>query len=378
MPNRCLTGFAAGLLLSACPSAQPKRSAEEADLAALADRYFDDVFFKYSPTRGTAAGLHQYDVQLEDYSRAAIDAPVAPLKDFEKRFENLHLSAGSPETAADRELLLSDIRAALLDLTAVRRWERDPDVYSSGISASAFVIMSRNFASPDQRLRSLVEREKQMPAALDAARQNLKDPPRWYTSISLEQLPGIVSFFENDVPAAFREAKDPEVLRAFAQSNAQVVSALRAYQQFLEKDLLPRSTGDFRIGAENFRKKLLFEESVDLPLDHLLEVGMADLRRNQREFQSAAGQLLPRRTREQVLQELGADHPPPGELLQAFRATFGNLQRFIEERRIVTIPSTVLPVVEETPPFMRATTIASMEPPGPFEKKATEAFFNVT
>ena len=378
MPNGFRSGFAAALVLSACSSAQPKRSAEEADLAALADRYFNDVFFKYAPTRATAAGLHQYDAQLEDYSRAAVDARVAALNDFEKRFENLHLSAGSPDAVANRELLLSDIRASLLDLTTIRRWERDPDFYSSGISGSAFVIMSRDFASPDQRLRSLVEREKQMPAVLDAAGQNLKNPPRWYTSIALEQLPGIVSFFEKDVPAAFQQAKDADVLRAFAESNGRVVSALRAYQQFLERELLPRSNGDFRIGAESFRKKLLFEESVDLPLDHLLEVGMADLRRNQREFQRAGQQLFPDRSREQVLHDLGVDHPPPGELLQAFRDTFGNLRRFIEERRIVTIPSTVLPVVEETPPFMRATTIASMEPPGPFEKKATEAFFNVT
>jgi uncharacterized protein (DUF885 family) len=378
MVKSIFSGIAAALVLSACSSAQPKPGAEEADLAALADRYFAEAYFKYSPTRATAAGLHQYDSQLEDFSRPAIEARVALLNDFRKRFENLRLPPGAPDAAADQELLLSDIRSTLLDLTAVRRWERDPDIYSSGISNSAFVIMSRKFASPDERLRSLVEREKLMPAVLDAARQNLKDPPRWYTTIALEQLPGIVSFFEKDVPAAFQEAKDADVLRAFARSNGRVVSALRAYQQFLEKELLPRSNGDFRIGAENFRKKLLFEEAVDIPLDHLLDVGMADLRRNQREFERAAGQLRPGRTREQVLQELGADYPPPGELLQAFRDTFGDLQRFIVERHIVTIPSPVLPVVEETPPFMRATTIASMEPPGPFEKKATEAFFNVT
>src|SRR5436190_764102 len=378
MPRTSLSGFAAMLVLSACTGRQPMRSGEEVELAALADRYFEEVFFKYSPTRATAAGLHQYDSQLEDFSRSSIDARVAALKEFEKRFENVHLPAGSSDAAADRELLLSDIRAALLDLTIIRRWERDPDVYSSGISGSAFVIMSRKFASPDERLRSLINREKQMPSVLEAARKNLKNPPRWYTAIALEQLPGIVSFFETDVPAAFQEAKDADVLRAFAQSNAQVVSALRGYQQFLEKDLLPRSNGDFRIGAENFSKKLLFEESVDLPLDHLLEMGMVDLRRNQREFERAASQLSPGRTRQDVLRDLGADHPPPAELLQAFRDTFGDLRRFIEERRIVTIPSPLPPIVEETPPFMRATTIASMEPPGPFEKRATEAFFNVT
>ncbi|HKC61745.1 MAG TPA: DUF885 domain-containing protein [Myxococcales bacterium] len=368
---------AASVLLVACSGAQPRGGAGEGDVAALADRYFEEVVFKYSPTRATREGLHEYDALLEDASRAAIEAQVAALKDFEQRAQDLKVAPGSTE-AADREMLLSDIRGRLLELTTVRMWERDPDVYSGGIAASAFSIMSRSFAPPDERLRSLVAREKQMPAALAIARQNLINPPRRYTEIALEQLPGILSFFEKDVPAAFKEAKDESTLREFAQSNQQVLAALKAYQQFLRTDLLQRSGGDYRIGAETYRKKLLFEETVDLPLDRLLEIGMADLRKNQREFQRVARLLAPDRTPAQVLQELGADHAPPGELLQAFRNTFGDLRGFIADRHIVTIPSPVLPIVEETPPFMRALTFASMDIPGPFEKRAKEAFFNVT
>ncbi len=44
----------------------------------------------------------------------------------------------------------------------------------------------------------------------------------------------------------------------------------------------------------------------------------------------------------------------------------------------MTIPSTVRPTLEETPPFMRATTQASMDSPGPFEMHSTKALFNVT
>src|SRR5262249_7345507 len=156
----------------------------------------------------------------------------------------------------------------------------------------------------------LVAREKQMPRVLDIARQNLKDPPRRYTEIALEQLPGILSFFEKDVPAAFREAKDEGALREFSQANAQVLAALRAYQEFLRTELLPGSSGASRLGAETYRRKLLSEESVDLPLPRLLEIGMADLRKNQREFQRVAKLLSPDRTPEQVLSDLGADHPP--------------------------------------------------------------------
>jgi uncharacterized protein (DUF885 family) len=54
------------------------------------------------------------------------------------------------------------------------------------------------------------------------------------------------------------------------------------------------------------------------------------------------------------------------------------LQDFIRQHHIVTIPSPVQPIVEETPPFMRALTSASMDTPGAFEKVAKEAYFNVT
>jgi uncharacterized protein (DUF885 family) len=373
-------GFAATaavLCLAACSSAPAKPGGGDESVASLADRYFEEVAFKYSPTRATRAGFHQYDTRLEDFSQASIDAHLAALKDYERRIQALAVSAAASE-AADRELLLLEVRSGILDLETVRNWEKDPDVYSGSITQSAFVIMSRNFASQDERLRSLVAREKQMPAALQVARANLKNPPRKYTEIALEQLPGIIHFFEQDVPAAFKEAKDRATLREFAQSNGEVIAALRSYGQFLRDDVLPRSGGDYRIGADTYRKKLAIEEMVEIPLDRLLQIGFADLRKNQDEFKRIGSLLSPGQSVQEALRKLGADHPPPGELLQAFRDTFSGLRGFIASHGVVTIPSPVLPIVEETPPFMRALTFASMDIPGPFEQRAKEAFFNVT
>src|SRR5208337_2334075 len=120
---------------------------------------------------------------------------------------------------------------------------------------------------------SLVEREKNMPALLAQARVNLKNPPRIYTEIAIEQLPGIVSFFEHDVPLAFADAQDVVLKAEFAQTNAAVIAALSSYLGWLKMDVLPKSNGDFRIGAETFSKKLAYDEMVDLPLDKLLEIG---------------------------------------------------------------------------------------------------------
>jgi uncharacterized protein (DUF885 family) len=345
---------------------------------ALADDYIDQVLFRFSPSQGTAAGLHQFDSQLEDYSRAAIDKEVAALQEFEKRVVAFDASALSPTDAADREMLLGAIRSRLLTLQVIRPWEKDPDSYSGTASGGVYVIMIRKFAPTNDRLRSAVARERQIPALLAAARQNLKNPPHISTEIALEQLPGIISFFETDVPAAFADATDASLKSDFARSNAAVITALRDYQAWVKSDVLPRSNGDFRIGAETFAKKLRYEEMVDMPLDRLLEIGTADLRKNQAEFERVAKQLDPNKSATEVLQDLVAVHPTPDKLMQTFRETFDGLIAFIHTKHIVTLPGEARPTLQETPPFQRATTLASMDTPGPFEKVAREAYFNVT
>ena len=349
-------------------------------LQEVTDEYFDQVYFHYGPTNGTSIGYHQYDAQLEDFSQKTIHAQIVALKSFEQRLQVIQPD-NSPDNfvpRTDREIVLSNIRSQLLTLETIRPWAKDADNYSSTCANAAFVLMDRNFAPPDDRLRSLIARERQMPALLGEARVNLQNPPRIFTQIAIEQLPGIVSFFQHDVPQAFAAAHDPALKAEFGQTNSAVVAALNDYLAWLKTDLLPRSNGDFRIGADAFRKKLEYDEMVDLPLDRLREIGWADLRKNQAHFKQVAAEIDPNKTPRQVLQELGEDHPAPDQLLSSFRATFNGLVAFIRSHHIVTIPSNVQPIVEETPPFMRATTFASMDTPGPFETHSTEAYFNVT
>jgi uncharacterized protein (DUF885 family) len=348
--------------------------------AKVSDAYFDQVYFHYAPSGGTMVGLHQYDSQLEDFSRKNIDAEIVALKNFGRRIEAIVPgdSAADFVPRSDREIVLSNIRSQRLTLETIRPWEKNADAYSSTCANAAFVLMERKFASPDDRLRSLVAREKQMPALLAAARANLQNPPRVFTEIAIEQLPDIIGFFEHDAPQAFADADDAALKAEFATTNAAVVAALNDYLGWLKTDLLARSNGDFRIGADTFQKKLLYDEMVDLPLDKLLEIGWADLRKNQEHFKQVAAELEPGKDPRAVLEELGEDHPAPDQLLDTFRATFVSLVSFIREHHIVTIPSDVRPIVEETPPFMRATTFASMDTAGPFETRAIESYFNVT
>jgi len=350
----------------------------KAAFTTASDEFFDQLYFPNQPTLGTLTGYHQYDSKLEDFSRKSIDAEITALHDFEKRIAAIPDASLDQTTRGDRELVLSNIRTTLLTLEVIRPWEKNPDSYSGAISNAAFSLMERKFAPAEERLRSLIAREKLMPRTFVAARENLRNPPHVYTDIAIEQLPGIISFFQHDVPLAFADVKDAELNAEFGTTNAAVIAALNDYQSWLKTDLLPRSTGEFRIGADTFRKKLAYDEMVDTPLDKLLEIGQADLNKNKAEFNRIAKELEPEKDPRAVLDELGQNHPAPDQLLQSFRDTFNGLISFIRAKNIVTIPSDVRPILEETPPFMRATTFASMDTPGPFEKHATEAYFNVT
>ena len=348
-----------------------------ADFNLLVDKYFD-FYFSFRPTDATAAGFHQYDQKLEDYSASAQAQQIRGLKEFLGKLEAVDGVEVTADTAADREWIISSIHSGLLELENIQMWKKDPDRYTGAVTNSIFVIMKRNYASPEERLRSAIERERQIPKALEYARQNLQNPPKIYTEIALEQLPDEADFFRKDVPEAFSSVKDPKLLAEFKASTQGVIDAFGSYQKYLQESVLPHANGDFRLGADNYRKKLLYDEMVDIPLDRLLAIGYDDLHRNQAALKKVAAEIDPKRPVQEVLAELQNQHPAPDQLLQAFRNTFGGLTQFIADKKIIIIPPGEPPILEDTPPFERATTEASIDTPGAYERKDRKAFFNVT
>ncbi|MDE3202543.1 MAG: DUF885 domain-containing protein [Acidobacteriota bacterium] len=378
--KRVLTGVLIGAAMSIATTQANAATNAEKNFLNVSNEFLDNVYLRYFPSQGTLAGYHQYDPYLEDYSQATIEKQVELLKGFEQRISAIpdDSSSLSLTSRGDRAIVLGTIRSWLLNLETIRMWQKDPDSYSSTAATGVFTIIERNYAPADQRLRAVIAREKQMPALFKEARTNLKNPPHVYTEIAIEQLPGIINFFQKDVPGAFSEVKDPELKEEFIQANSAVIEELREYLAWLKTDLLPRANGDFRIGADAFAKKLVYDEMVDTPLDRLLEIGRADLKKNQAQFNEIAKELEPQKDSREVLEELGSDHPAPDQLLNSFRDTFASLQSFIRAHRIVTLPSDQQPILQETPPFMRATTFAAMDTPGPFETGAIDAYFDVT
>jgi uncharacterized protein (DUF885 family) len=303
---------------------------------------------------------------------------VQALKHFRERFSALEPATLSPQNQLDRLQALSAIDSRVLDREIVRTWTKNPDVYSSGITQTAYVMIKRNFAPPDVRMKALIARERAMLTVLDQAKKNLENPPPIYTDIAIEQLDGNRDFFQTSVPAAFPSVTDQALLDEFKQANQAVVDALGAYKTFLQNDLKPRSKGTYAMGAEALGAKFRVDEMVTTPLDRLLDIAAADLARNEAAFQKTAALIAPGRSARRALTAISTDHPAPDKLLAVTQAQLDGLRRFIAEHHLVTIPDAPPAQVVETPPFMRALSTASMDTPGPFESKATEAYYDMT
>ncbi len=346
----------------------------------IADSFFDDMF-RLDPSWATQAGFHEHDTELENYSAEFAAARVAGLKSYRDVLGALDPKTLSRTVRHDREILLGHINNDLLSCDELKLWKKDPDIYSSGVSSSIFNLVKRDFAPIQTRMKAVIAREKQIPQALEFARQNLdaKQVPKVYAEIAVEQLPGAVQFFRDTVPSAFKGVKDKQLQSQLAETTASCVTAVKNYQSFLE-GLIAKDAckGSFAYGEEAYKKKLLYQEMVDEPIDSLLERGDRELKRLQAEFVSLAKEIDPNKTPQQCYEDVSKEHPKPAQLLTDIRNLLERIRKFCVDQKIVTIASPERPIVTESPSFMRALTFASLDVPGPYEKKAVQSFYYVT
>lgn len=377
-------GWTTLLLAVLCATVCDLRTAARADSTAQEfARFVDDYFearFNDHPTEGTSAGLHQYDTKLEDLSRAAIDARTASLKKLLGRLEVLTGKLLSPDDTIDSTFLAGQIRSELLDLETLRIWEVNPMPYA-GLPGSAIDgLMKRNFAPPVERLRAAIAREKKIPALHRAARENVKNPPKEFTDLAIRMAKGSIGFFESSVTLWAKEAAagDAALAKEFQEANDAVIASLKDFVAWLETDLKPRSKGAYAIGTANFLAKMQYDELVGWPIGSLLEYGETQLAKDATAFVNTAKQIDPSKTPAEVMKSLSDKHPTPDDLVPSIKRSIDDARRFLVEKQLVTIPSEVRPRIEETPPYARSGGFASMDTPGPYETKATEAFYYVT
>lgn len=341
------------------------------------DDYWD-AWLKANPSAATGIGVHDYDGQLEDLSRAAFEKRAA---DLDAMLDRLNWIAGlSPEQAIDAEILRSAIRSELLELRDVRGWASNPMMYVGTPGGAIDSLMKRDFAPRPKRLALVVSRLRQVPLLLAEMKANVQNPPKEFTDLAIRMASGSVGFYKETVAGWAREAAggDAALLASFNEANTAAATAMEDAAAWLKNDLLPRSKGSYAIGAERFSKKLLYDEMVDTPLSEVLAIGEKNLEKDYKDFVETARKIDPSKTPLQVMADISNDHPTEADLIPATRRTLSRIRQFLVDRQIIDLPNDLYPKVEETPPYARSGSFASMDTPGAYENRATEAFYYVT
>ena len=329
------------------------------------------------PLQATSLGIHEYDGRIGDFTRLAIDAELSRLNRFDERLKKFEIEKMKPASAIDLRLLQAAIEKDLFFIRDMGDYEKNPMTYAQALDVSVYI--KRNFSSLEDRVRSIITIENQTPNIVIAAKTNLTpEMPKPYVELAIQIARGAADFLKKDLVVALKDLKDERLIGAFQLSNRKASMALVDYANWLEKDKLPKATGDWALGEEKYQRMLAKTELVDLPPARLLEIGLAELKREQDAFAEAAKIINPDKPPIEVFKDVQKEHPTPETLISDTAKNLDDIRKFLVDREIITLPSKVKAEVKETPQFARATSFASMDTPGPFEKKASEAYYYVT
>jgi len=351
-------------------------------------RNYLEADFRLSPMRATRLGDHRFDQLLDDVSAVArqrrTELSRRTLEELPQRVEYSRLSRAGQ---VDYEILRDNLKLDLWLEETERPYENDPRVYTSLATECAYALFTQSTLPKETNISNAVARIKLVPAMLAAARENLRHPPRVRTERAIQQNAGAIAFYEREILEMIGDSPQRGAVQAVAKTAA---AALRQHQVFLEKELLPQSTGDWRIGQERFARKLEMVLDAGVTADQVLAEAEAAFPQVRRDMQLVARQLwahyfprqpLPpddeagrRETIQRVIQEIGRDHGTPEELTRDARATVARLKQFIAERDILKLPDPDHCQVIEMPEFQRGNSVAFLNSAPPLDATAASIY----
>jgi uncharacterized protein (DUF885 family) len=348
----------------------------DSEFTAVAEEFIKG-YLNARPLLATQLGFHEYDGRADDFSRLALDAELQRLRRFEDRLRKFEPEELNARNGIDLRILQTAIANELFEFQDAHNFDRNPMTYAH--CADLNIYIARNFAPLDDRIRSLTAIELQIPNILIAGKTNLEAVlPKPHVELAIEIARGSADFLRKDMVAAVDAVRDQEVRGTFLDANRKAANALSDFANWLEKEKLPKATLTFGLGAARYQRWLTETELVDLSPEQILEIGLTKLKEEQKVFADAAKVIDPNKSPVEVFKPIQQEHPTAEKLIPDIAKDLEQIRSYVTEHKLVGIPPNAKAQVKETPAYDRATSFASMDTPGPFEKKATEAFYYVT
>jgi uncharacterized protein (DUF885 family) len=382
-----LVGLMAAILASGASAGAQGSGAEDTKLHAMFRAYLD-AWFLAEPVAATRLGDHRHDDRLDDLSPEARATRDRLDRDTLAALTRaVDPKALSRDGRIDFEVFRHHLESAIWLRENFHPFEDDPRVYGEYLTESVYLLFAQSTRPKSESLKSALARMGQVPRVVKTARETIKNPPRVKTETAIRQTRGAIAFYNDDL---FALTGEPKGQGEFGEKARAAAEALGEHLAFLEKEVLPRSTGDWRVGRERFVKKLDLELDSGISADEVLKEAESEADRVEREMAVIARQLwgttfpgLPvppddpagrREMTRRVLDALARDHGTPDSLVADARATVREIKDFIRDARILTLPDPDLCRVIEMPEFLRGNTVAYLNASPPLDREAASEY----
>jgi len=387
--KRTLILLTALAVLAAGLSAQ---NAEDTKFKKYQDALWD-TYFRFFPTAGTLAGYAKFGERLEDFSTGAIekfhDSLDALNGELVTKIDRTKLS---PDMQLEHEMLVDFLDLEFVKFEMLLPWEYNPLFYNQLFVDSIRGLLVRGSAPLDARVKSATERAKQLPGLIKRAKENLKTPPQIYTETALKQVPAIIDFYRTEVPTLTGGAAGQAALLTEA---GKVVAALEEYRAFLQTELLPKSTGNFRIGDQAHLRILRMTAQTSQTMEEYIARVRADTKNTRREMAIVILPLYPlmypkvnmdqvQKQRgdegaknffiQGVLDKIKGEHATKENFIPQVAAAVTRIKDFLTQNQLADLPADNLPV-EPMPAYMRGTSWFRLDKPGAFEPGGAFTFY---
>src|SRR5580765_4355210 len=344
-----------------------------------------EQYLQANPEQATELGDHRFDGELTDYSSEARAKDLATQKEFRDKLNAIDGSHLTGANNIDFRILKENIDYEIFRAEELKEPEWNPLVYMQSLANSLYLLVARDFAPAEKRIPSLRQRMEKIPGVIAQAKANLQHPPRIHTETAIEQTQGAINLVRTELAPLLDQA--PQMKKELAPLQDKTAAALEDYKKWLQKDLLPRSDGDFRLGEEKYRKKLRFALASDLPMEELMKRAKADLEQTQtaiyetalplykKYFPNADQQTLAdkHKVTAAVLDKLAEQHPNDATVVDYAKKVVTEATDFVKRHDVVSVPNVPLDVIA-MPEFKRGVAIAYCDAPGPLEKNGKTLF----
>ncbi|MEO7597849.1 MAG: DUF885 domain-containing protein [Opitutus sp.] len=362
-------------------------SAADDAFVTLAKAAIEDLLVD-QPEVATALGDHRFDGKLRDYSAEARSRREASLRAQLAALQQIDGAALTGPNRVDAQILRLNLEAELFKLTEERPFDWNPLSYNDSLADSVYALTVRDFAPAEKRLGDAIQRMEAMPKVVAQIKANLKNPPRIHTETTIQQTAGAIGLLESGLDELAQ--KVPALRPQFAVAQKKAIAALTDYKAWLQNDVLPKASGDFRLGADKFRKKLRYLLDSELSADEILARAERELITTtealyatavplyQKYFPAESAATLSDRPKviRAVFDKLAETHSDDTTVVARAEEITKAATDFVRKKSLVTVPQTPLKVIV-LPEFRRGVAIAYCEPPGALEPNG-ETFYLVS